>query len=58
MARGAGFEEADEVDAGIVIGEDLAAELSDHLRDGELFVLQLDAGDFFAAFEDLLENFD
>jgi len=27
------------------------------LRDGEFFMTQLDAGDFFAALEDLLENF-
>jgi hypothetical protein len=31
--------------------------LGDHLRDGEFFVAQIDARDFFAALEDLLENF-
>jgi hypothetical protein len=58
VARRAGFEEADEINAGIVAGKDLAAQLGDHLSHGELFVLQLDAGDFFATFEDLLKNFD
>ena len=58
MAGGAGFEELDEADGAGVAGEDLAAELRDHLGDGEGVVLQLDADDFFFAFEDLLEDAD
>ncbi len=58
VAGGAGFEEFDEADGVGVAREDLAAELGDHLRDGEDFVLELDAGDFFFALEDLLEDAD
>ena len=58
VAGGAGFEELNEADGIVGAGEDLAAKLGDHLRDGEEFVLQLDAGNFFFAFEDLLENTD
>jgi len=57
VARGAGFEELDEIESVVFAGEDLRAELSDHLRDGEFLVAQLDARDFFAALEDLLEDF-
>ena len=35
----------------------MAAQLRDHLRDRELLVLQFDAGNFLAAFENLLEDF-
>ena len=58
VTGGAGFEELDEADGVGVAGEDLAAELGDHLGNGEGFVLQLDAGDFFFALEDLLEDAD
>jgi hypothetical protein len=58
VARGAAFEELNEADGIVGAGEDLAAELGNHLCDSEEFVLQLDAGNFFFAFEDLLENAD
>ena len=52
----AGFEEFDQRDG--IVGRDQAmAEAVHHLRDGDLIVLQLEFGDFFAAFEDLLESF-
>ena len=38
------------------LDEDLAAKLRDHLRNGEGLVLQLDARDFFFAFQDLLKH--
>src|SRR5215469_9422900 len=53
VTRRAGVEEVDEADGAGVAREDLAAELRDHLGDGESVVLQFDAGDFFSAFEDL-----
>src|SRR5208282_293453 len=53
VAGGAGFEEFDEADGGGFAREDAAAELGDHLGYGEFFVLEIDAGDFFFAFEDL-----
>src|SRR5215472_17068129 len=56
VTRGAGVEEFDEADRAGVAGEDLAAELRDHLGDREDVVLKLDAGHFFFAFEDVLEN--
>src|SRR5262249_31623618 len=58
VTRTARFDKADESDAGIVAGENLAAQLNDHLGDGERFVAQFDARDFFTAFENLLENLD
>src|SRR5258708_5705158 len=58
VARGARFEKLHEVYAGVVARQDLSAQLRHHLRHCELFVLQFDAGNFFAAFEDLLKNFD
>jgi hypothetical protein len=57
VARGAGFEKLDEIQGVVFAGQDLGAQLGDHLRDGEFFVAQIDARDFFAALEDLLENF-
>src|SRR6266481_4465097 len=56
VARRASLEETDEVDGVVVAGQDLRAELGHHLRYGEFFVLQLDARDFFAALENLLED--
>jgi hypothetical protein len=58
MAGGAGFEKLNEADGTVGAGEDLAAELGNHLRDSEEFVLELDAGNFFFSLEDLLENAD
>jgi len=58
VTRGAGFEELNEADGIVGAGEDLAAKLSDHLGDGEDFMLELDAGNFFLALEDLLEDAD
>ena len=57
MARGAGFKELDEAEGVVFAGKNLRSELDDHLRDGKFFVAQIDARDFFAALEDLLENF-
>jgi len=58
VTRRAGVEKFDQADGARVAGEDLAAELRDHLRDGEDVVLKLDADNFFFAFEDLLEDAD
>ena len=58
VAGGAGFEELDEADGGGVAGEDLRAELGDHLGYSEDIVGQLDADYFFFALEDLLEDAD
>jgi hypothetical protein len=58
VTRRASLKELNEADGTGVAGEDLATELGNHLRDGEDFVLQLDASNFFFAFEDLLEDAD
>src|SRR5262249_14218834 len=58
MSRGASFKEFDQANAVVVAGENLGAKLRHHLRDGEGWVLQVDARDFFSAFQDLLEDFD
>lgn len=57
MARGASFKELDEADGIRVASQDLPAKLRNHLRDGEEFVLQFNAGDFFFALQDLLNAY-
>jgi hypothetical protein len=56
VAGGAGFEELDEAYGGGIAGEDLRAELGDHLCYGEDVVGKFDADYFFFALEDLLED--
>src|SRR5271165_468078 len=58
VAGGAGFEELHEAYGIVGAGEDLTPQLGNHLRDGELFMLELNAGDFFFALEELLEDTD
>src|SRR5215467_14297242 len=58
VARRTSFKEAHQIYAGIVARQNLAAQLSDHLRYRERFMAQFDARDFSAALQHLLEHLD
>lgn len=58
VTRGTAFEELDKADRIGVARQNLATKLSDHLGDGERFVLEFDPGYFPFAFQDLLKNTD